>query len=69
MFYRGERYSLLVVDGLSRSYTTLDRQMYMANGVLDDMWRHWMPGSFAVSSLAVFLFQIKFGHVFLAPRC
>jgi hypothetical protein len=61
---RCTRYPVLVVDDLSRAYTILDAQMYMAHGTLENMWRHWMPGSFAVSLLVIFWFIImKNAHV------
>jgi hypothetical protein len=52
------RYPVLLVDGLSRTYTILDAQMYRAYGILDNMWRHWMPGSFAVSAIGALRFII-----------
>jgi hypothetical protein len=74
VFYRKGRYSVLVVDGLLRSYTILDMQMYKANDMLDNMWRHWMPGSFAVSALIYCVFctsrisNMPFGNTMLATR-
>jgi hypothetical protein len=56
VFFRKEKYSVLVVDGLSMTYMILDRQVYKANVILDNMWRHWMPGSFAVSGLVLVFF-------------
>jgi hypothetical protein len=51
-FYRKGMYSVLLVDGLSVAYMILDKQMYRSNIMLDTMWRHWMPASFAVSGLS-----------------
>jgi hypothetical protein len=59
---RGTRYPVLVVDGLSRAYTILDAQMYMAHGTLENMWHHWMPGSFAISLLVLMWFIIMKMH-------
>jgi hypothetical protein len=58
VFYRKGMYSVLLVDGLSMAYMILDRQMYRSNVMLDTMWRHWMPASFAVSGFAGSFFLI-----------
>jgi hypothetical protein len=58
VFYREGRYSVPAVDGLTRCYTTLDKLMYTSNGVLEKMWRHWMPASFAVRFAIMFFLQL-----------
>jgi hypothetical protein len=65
VFSREGIYSVPAVDGLTRSYTTHDKLMYISNGVLDNMWRHWMPASFAVRIL--FVFRCTTSSVFLPP--
>lgn len=60
VFYKEGRFLVLVVDGLCRLFTTLDRLMYEENGVMENMWRHWMPASFAAAVLS--------GDDWLTPR-
>ena len=52
VFAREGRFTVLVVDGLFIVFRTLDRMMYTARGLTDNMWRHWMPASFAVRKIS-----------------
>ena len=65
MFGREGRFSVVVVDGLVIVFRTLDRLMYMARGITENMWRHWMPASFAVSFVALLLIAVFSWFCFL----
>lgn len=47
-FRRHGEFSVDVVDALSRLFTALDRDMYLEVGLPDNIWRHFLPASFAV---------------------